>query len=70
MGGKYVNMNVQNYFSKEGIELQHTIPYTRQHNGVAEWKYKSLKEMASCMLHARSLPFKLWVEALNCAKYI
>jgi hypothetical protein len=33
-------------------------------------KNKSLKEMTSCMLHARSLPSKLWVEALNCATYI
>eukprot|EP00253_Pinus_taeda_P030107 PITA_30107 len=26
--------------------------------------------MASCMLHAKSLPHKLWAKALNCAKYI
>jgi hypothetical protein len=35
-----------------------------------EQKNKSLKEMASCMLHAKSLPQRLWVEALNCATYI
>jgi hypothetical protein len=26
--------------------------------------------MASCMLHAKSLPERLWAEALNCAKYV
>eukprot|EP00253_Pinus_taeda_P018200 PITA_18200 len=26
--------------------------------------------MASCMLHAKSLPHNLWAEALNCANYI
>jgi hypothetical protein len=26
--------------------------------------------MASCMLHAKSLPQRLWAEALNCATYI
>eukprot|EP00253_Pinus_taeda_P016659 PITA_16659 len=26
--------------------------------------------MASCMLHAKSLPHKLWAEALNCVNYI
>jgi hypothetical protein len=26
--------------------------------------------MASCMLHAKSLPQRLWVEALNCETYI
>jgi hypothetical protein len=30
----------------------------------------SLKEMTSCMLHARSLSSKIWVEELNCATYI
>jgi hypothetical protein len=26
--------------------------------------------MAYCMLHAKSLPQRLWVEALNCETYI
>jgi len=69
-GGEYVSRNVQTLCSEAGIQLQHTIPYTPQHNRVAEQKNKSLKEMASCMFPARSLPFKLWVEALNCANYI
>jgi hypothetical protein len=30
----------------------------------------SLKEMTSCMLHARPLPSKLWAKALNCDTYI
>jgi hypothetical protein len=50
--------------------LQHIVPYTPEKNGVAERKNKSLKEMASCMLHAKSLPQRLWVEALNCETYI
>jgi hypothetical protein len=50
--------------------LQHTIPYTPQQNGVDERKNKSLKEMASCMLHEKSLPQRLWAEALNCETYI
>jgi hypothetical protein len=33
-------------------------------------KNQYLKEMASCMLHANSLPQRLWAEALKCAKYI
>ena len=69
-GGEYVNMNGQHICLEAGIQLQHTIPYTPQQNGVAERKNRSLKEMASCMLHARSLPSKLWAEALNCANYI
>jgi hypothetical protein len=52
------------------IQLQHMVPYTLQQNRVNEKKNRSLKEMASCMLHAKSFPQRLWVEALNCATYI
>jgi hypothetical protein len=67
---KYVNHEIHNLFHEVGIRLQHTVPYTPQQNGVVEWKNRSLKEMASCMLHAKSLPQRLWAEALNCATYI
>ena len=33
-------------------------------------KNRSLKEMTSYMLHAKSLPQRLWAEALNCTTYI
>jgi hypothetical protein len=69
-GGEYVNHEIHNLFHEVGIQLQHTVPYTSQQNGVAKRKNRSLKEMASCMLHARSLPQRPWAEALNCATYI
>jgi transposase InsO family protein len=69
-GGEYVNKDVQHLCDEAGIQLQHIVPYTLQQNGVAERKNRSLKEMASCMLHARSLPSKIWDEALNYANYI
>jgi transposase InsO family protein len=68
--GEYVNHEIQNLCHEAGIQLQHTILYTLQQNGVVERKNRSLKEMASCMLHAKSLPQRLWAEALNCATYI
>jgi hypothetical protein len=46
------------------------VPYTPQQNIVAERKNRSLKEMAYCMLHAKSLPHRLLAETLNCATYI
>jgi hypothetical protein len=69
-GGEYVNHEIQNIFHEAGIQLQHTTPYTLQQNEVVEQKNRSLKEMASCMLHAKSLPKRLWAEALNCETYI
>jgi hypothetical protein len=44
--------------------------YTPQQSRFVERKNRSLKEMASCMLHTKSLPQRLWVEALNCSTYI
>jgi transposase InsO family protein len=49
-GGDYVNKYVQQLCIYVGIQLQHTVPYTPQQNGVAERKKQSLKEMANCML--------------------
>jgi transposase InsO family protein len=69
-GGEYVNHEIHNLFHEAGIHLQHTVPYTPQQNEVAERKNRSLKEMVSCMLHAKSLPKRLWDEALNCETYI
>jgi hypothetical protein len=65
-----VNHDIHNIFHEAGIQLHHTVPYTPQQNRVVEQKNRSLKEMASCMLHAKSLPQGLWDEALNCATYI
>jgi transposase InsO family protein len=69
-GGEYINKDVHNLCREAGIQLQHTVPYTPHHNGVFERKNRSLKDMTSCMLHARSLPSKLWVEALKCVSFI
>jgi transposase InsO family protein len=55
-GGEYVNHEIHNVFHEAGIQLQHTDPYTPHQNGVVKWKNISLKEMACCMLHAKSLP--------------
>jgi hypothetical protein len=57
------------FFMRQGFNCN-TVPYTPQQNEVVEQKNRSLKEMASCMLHAKSLPHRLWVEALNCETYI
>jgi hypothetical protein len=69
-GGEYVNHDIHNIFHEVGIQLQHTVPYTPQQNGVVEWKNKYIKDMASFMLLAKSLPQRLWAEALNCETYI
>ncbi|KAH9294951.1 hypothetical protein KI387_038539, partial [Taxus chinensis] len=69
-GGEYVNNRFMNFCTFEGISLQHTVAYSPSHNGVAERKNRTLKEMATCMIHSKSLPPQYWAEAVNCANYI
>jgi transposase InsO family protein len=42
-GGEYVNKNFTSYCTTQGIQMQHTVPYTPQENGVAERKNHTLK---------------------------
>ena len=46
-GGEYVKFEFIQYCVDVGIQMQHSIPYTPQQNGVVERKNRSLKEMAT-----------------------
>jgi hypothetical protein len=65
-----VNNNFTIYCTPQGIQMQHTIPYSPQQNGVAEIKECKLKEMANCMIQSKGLSLKYWAEAINRANYI
>ena len=69
-GGEYVKSDFIQYCKDTGIYIQHSIPYTPQENGVAERKNRSLKEMATCMMEAKTLPPMFWVKDINYASYI
>ncbi|MCO5581796.1 hypothetical protein L7F22_035685 [Adiantum nelumboides] len=69
-GGEYMSGAFKDFLGKKGIKHQCTMPYPPQQNGVAERKNRSLMEMARCMLKAKSLPHKLWMEAVACAAHV
>ena len=50
--------------------MQNFVPYTPQHNGVAERKNIALKEMATCMMEENDLNPKIWDEAIKCVSYV
>ena len=64
-GGEYVKSEFIQYCKDADIQMQHSIIYTPQQNGVAERKNGSLKEMATCMMEAKNFPPKFWDEAIN-----
>ena len=68
-GVEYIKREFHNYCESEGIRMEHSVPYTPLQNGVAERKNRSLKEMASCLLHGENIP-PLWIEVVNCASYL
>ena len=69
-GGEYVKSDFIQYCADAGIQMQHSIPYTPQQNGVLERKNRSLKEMATCMMEAKTLTPKYWAKATKYAAYI
>jgi hypothetical protein len=58
------------YCIAQGIQMQHTVPYTPQQNGVVERKNHTLKEMANCMIPSKGLSLNYWAQTINCANYI
>ncbi|MCO5546677.1 hypothetical protein L7F22_000112 [Adiantum nelumboides] len=69
-GGEYMSGAFKDFLGKKGIKHQCTMPYTPQQNGIAERKNRSLMKMARCMLKAKSLPHKVWMEAVACAAHV
>ena len=51
-GGEYVNNKFTTFCTEQGIQQQHTVPYTTQQNGVGEQNNYTLKEMTNCMIQS------------------
>ena len=69
-GKEYINKNLHHICEENGIQMQHSVPYTPQQNGVVECKNKALKDMATCMLEDKYLYPKIWYVDINCAEYV
>jgi transposase InsO family protein len=69
-GLEYVNSKVQGYLKREGIQIQQTVPYSSQQNGIAERKNRTLMDAARSMLFKADLDKSYWAEAVSCANYI
>lgn len=69
-GGEYTGKEFQEYLKVEGIQFQHTVPYTPQQNGVAERRNRYLVEAVRCMLIESKMNKCFWGEAVLTANHI
>ena len=69
-GGEYLSSEFKTFLEETGIQHQLTVAYTPQQNGVAERMNRTLLDLVRSMLHHKSLPKRLWAEALSTAVYV
>lgn len=69
-GTEFCNKAMKDYFSRRGITLETSAPYTHEQNGRSEREMRTIVECARTMLLAKNMPTRLWAEAVNTAVYI
>jgi hypothetical protein len=69
-GGQYTSTEFNDFYAREGIKRELTVPYNLQHNRVVERKNKAIVGAARAMLHNQGIPLFLWTEACNTAIYL
>jgi transposase InsO family protein len=66
-GGEFTGHQFIEWLSTNGIRLESSAPHTPEQNGVLKRANRTFMEGVRCLIHARSIPPKLWGEA--CAVY-
>lgn len=69
-GGEYRNETFESFCKQKGIEMQCTIPYSPEQNGVSERMNRTLVEKAKSMLFSSGIEKKFWCEAVETAAYL
>jgi hypothetical protein len=69
-GREFLNKEMAQFCSEEGIIHELTCPYTPEQNGVAERLNRTLLEKARAMIKDAGLSSELWAEAVNTANFV
>lgn len=69
-GREYVSNEIKAFCEEKGIQLEFTIRYTPQQNGVAERMNRSIVERARCMILNSKLGKVFWDHASTTAVYL
>ena len=69
-GGEYLSQEFKNVLIEREIKWESSAPYCPSQNGTAERGWRTLFEMARCMLIESEVPKYLWTYAIMAAVYI
>jgi transposase InsO family protein len=69
-GGEYVNQEMREYLSRNGIRHETTTADTPQQNGVAERYNRTLLETVRALMLSAGIPKDLWAEISATAAYL
>ena len=69
-GSEYASAEFRHVMTKNKIKHEFSAPYSPHMNGTSERAWRSLYNMARCMLVQSGLPKRLWNYALRSAAYI
>lgn len=70
LGREYFSNEQNAYYTKQGIQVESTVGYTPQHNGVAERFNRTIAEKMRAMLAESGAPKTMWGEAVLNAVYV
>ena len=70
-GGEFSSNEFKRFARQEGLQIQYTVPYTPEQNGVAERLNRTLFNTARCLLNeSPNLIKPLWAELVRTACYL
>ncbi|KAF2902290.1 hypothetical protein ILUMI_03898 [Ignelater luminosus] len=69
-GGEYLSNEFKEFCRKRGINIEYTIPYTPEQNGVSERMNRTILDKARTMVLGSHVFKHLWSEAVCAAVYI
>ena len=69
-GTEFTGQEFQSLLTKHSIRHEFSAPYSPHQNGTAERIWRTLFDMARCMLIESNLPMKLWTYAVRIAAVI
>ncbi|MBW0530709.1 hypothetical protein O181_070424 [Austropuccinia psidii MF-1] len=69
-GGEFVNTHLKECVRIEGFEQSISLPYTPEHNGVAERGNRLVLEKARCLMQQKLLTYQFWAEETSTATFL